>query len=105
MHTKGQRYEITEARATMWAQAKGIFREGTISGQLKKLNEELGELIDGLATDNEIGVKDSIGDMLVVLNNVANMKNLDLVECFEEAVDEIANRPGRMVGGVFVKDE
>ena len=33
------------------------------------------------------------------------MKRLDPEECLKLAYDKISNRSGKMVGGVFVKDE
>ena len=36
---------------------------------------------------------------------IADIYNLDFVECVESAYNEIANRKGKMIGGTFVKEE
>ena len=38
------------------------------------------------------------------LNNIAVDLNLDLTDCVEQAYNEIKNRKGKMVNGVFVKE-
>ena len=70
-----------------------------------KLMEEVGELAQGLAKDNLDQVVDSIGDVYVVLTILSMQLGLDIRECVEEAYEEIKGRQGRMVNGVFVKQE
>jgi NTP pyrophosphatase (non-canonical NTP hydrolase) len=89
----------------MWSHAKGIFRESHPDAQLIKLDEEYNELEEAIGDEDKMGVKDAIGDSMVVLNNIAKMHSLNLTECFEHAANEIKDRPGQMVEGVFVKDE
>lgn len=36
---------------------------------------------------------------------IADIYNLDFIECIESAYHEIANRKGKMIGGTFVKEE
>ena len=48
---------------------------------------------------------DSIGDAFVVLTILAAQKNLEIEECIAHAWDAIKDRKGRMVDGVFIKDE
>ena len=50
-------------------------------------------------------VRDEMGDVLVTLAIQANLWGLSLTECLEEAYNKINVRTGRMVDGVFVKDE
>ena len=49
-------------------------------------------------------VKDDIGDMIVVLINIAERNNLSLTQCLEEAYNDIKDRKGKMIDGVFVKE-
>ena len=49
-------------------------------------------------------IKDGIGDMVVVLTNLAELCDLTIEECVESAWDEISNRTGKMENGTFVKD-
>ena len=47
---------------------------------------------------------EAIGDIIVVLINIATRNNLTLEQCLEVAYNDIKHRTGKMVGGVFVKD-
>ena len=49
-------------------------------------------------------LQDDIGDMLVVLINIALRNKYDLYECLEVAWDDIKDRKGKMVDGVFIKE-
>ena len=49
-------------------------------------------------------IKDDIGDMLVVMLNIVERHGLSLSECLETAYDDIKDRKGKMVDGVFVKE-
>lgn len=97
--------EDVEYMVLAWATARNIFDEGTVDGQLVKLQEELDELKDACENEDRGGIKDAIGDCMVVLAIIAKMKDLDLRYCFESAFREIQPRRGRMKDGVFVKEE
>ena len=43
--------------------------------------------------------------MLVTIILLANIVGLDSVDCLSDAYEEIKNRKGKMVNGLFVKDE
>src|SRR5699024_1238484 len=73
-------------------------------GQALKLGEEFGELFEGLAKDNEDLTKDAIGDMYVVMTILSQQLGFTVEECIDIAYDEIKDRKGRMVDGVFVKE-
>ena len=70
--------------------------------QFAKLIQEAGELSDNICKGNDIS--DDIGDMIVVLINIAERNNLSIQECLQQAWDDIKDRKGRMVDGVFVKE-
>ena len=72
--------------------------------QALKLGEELGELFEGLVKGNEDLIKDSIGDIYVVLTILSQQLGFTIEECIETAYDEIKDRKGKMIGGVFVKE-
>ena len=87
-----------------WARNKEL-DQAQPEKQMLKLMEEVGELAQGLAKDNLDQVVDSIGDVYVVLTILSMQLGLDIRECVEEAYEEIKGRQGRMVNGVFVKQE
>lgn len=75
------------------------------SKQTIKLGEEFGELCQGMVKSNFDQVIDSIGDMYVVLTILSMQLGVDLGYCAQVAYDEIVDRKGKMINGVFVKDE
>ena len=72
--------------------------------QMLKLQEEIGELAEGMVKGDEALVVDSIGDILVVLTGLTLQLDLDLEYCLRTAYNEIADRKGEVINGVFVKE-
>ena len=88
-----------------WAGERGLYTKGDTKTQFCKLMEEAGELGRAvLKNDNEEFV-DAIGDMVVVLTNMAHLGGTTIEECIDAAYKVISKRTGRMVNGTFVKDE
>ena len=50
-------------------------------------------------------VIDAIGDMVVVLTNLAHLQGVHIETCIAEAYKVISKRKGKMINGTFVKDE
>lgn len=73
--------------------------------QFLKLVEELGELANGMARHNTELIIDSIGDIYVVLTILSMQLDLDVEKCIDQAYNEIKDRKGKMINGVFVKQE
>lgn len=91
-------------KVTAWSEQKLIFKNGRRETQFLKLMEEAGELASSIAKNHD--VRDDIGDMLVVLNNLAQMSGTTLEECLGIAYYQIKDRKGYLNGnGVFIKDE
>ncbi|MBD8028166.1 MazG-like family protein [Ureibacillus sp. Re31] len=87
-----------------WAKERKL-DEAQPEKQMLKLIEEVGELAQGLAKANLDQVIDSIGDVYVVLTILAMQMDLDIKDCIEQAYEEIKNRKGKTVNGVFIKEE
>ncbi|MHC3753067.1 MazG-like family protein [Streptococcus suis] len=64
-----------------WSSAKG-FDKSDARKQMLKLFEEFGELNAGIAKNNTTLIKDSIGDVMVVLTILCQQLNLDAREIF-----------------------
>jgi phosphoribosyl-ATP pyrophosphohydrolase len=88
-----------------WANVRGIVKKGNDKVQYVKLMEEAGELAQALLKDNDNEIKDAIGDMVVVLTNLASLRGFKIEDCINYAYKEIANRTGKMINGTFVKDK
>jgi NTP pyrophosphatase (non-canonical NTP hydrolase) len=87
-----------------WAFARGL-HTGDKSRQMLKLMEETGELAAAVARYNIDGIIDSIGDIYVVLVILAMQFGLNIDDCIREAYEEIKDRKGKLINGVFVKEE
>lgn len=72
--------------------------------QMLKMQEELGELAEGIAKGKQDMIVDSIGDVYVVLVILSKQLGLDVRDCVQVAYDEIKDRQGKMKDGVFVKE-
>lgn len=87
-----------------WAKDRNLDK-ADCKAQMLKLVEESGELAEGIAKDRPDQIKDSIGDVFVVLTILAEQLGLDLTDCVGLAYNEIKDRKGKMVNGVFVKEQ
>ena len=91
------------ADCTKWSEDRLIFKNGRRETKFLKLAEEMGELASNIAQNRD--VRDDLGDILVVLNNVAVMSGTTLEECLGIAYYQIKDRKGFLNGnGVFVRD-
>ena len=86
-----------------WANERGIYDKGNSHTQYVKLMEEAGELAAALLSNDKPEIVDALGDIVVVLTNLAKLEGLDIENCVDSAYNEIANRNGSMVNGTFVK--
>jgi len=86
-----------------WHHDRNLIEGSTDKDQTLKLLQELGELSDSVCKGNDI--RDDIGDMLVVMINIIERNNLTFEDCLEKAWDDIKDRKGRMIDGIFVKSE
>lgn len=91
-------------RIRRWAQDRNLIDGSDPFRQSVKLFEELGELAAGVARNRPEAIKDGIGDAVVVLTIIAAQHGMTIEDCIEAAWDEIKDRRGRMIDGVFVKE-
>ena len=87
-----------------WAATRGLYDKGNSHTQYVKLQEEAGELAKALLKNDKPEIIDAIGDIVVVLTNLAHLEGYDIEYCIDEAYKVIAARTGKMVNGTFVKD-
>ena len=89
-------------KIAQWHHDRNLIDGSTDKDQYMKLIQEAGELSDNICKGRDIS--DDIGDMMVVLINIATRNNLSITECLDAAYNDIKDRKGRMVDGVFVKE-
>ena len=88
-----------------WAKDRGIYKTGDSKTQYVKLMEEAGELAQALLKKDNPEIVDAIGDMVVVLTNLAELEGYRIEDCIQSAYNVIRSRQGKMINGTFVKDE
>ncbi len=97
--------ELTQ-NISNWHRARKITINGNSNTQTIKLGEEYGELCSGIVRGNKDLIKDSIGDMFVVLVAIAELEGMTLEECVKSSYQEIKDRRGYLnEDGVFIKEE
>ncbi len=90
-------------RIKQWHHDRNLIDGSDDKSQFAKLIQEAGELSDSICKGKDI--KDDIGDMIVVLINIAERNDVSLTECIKTAWEDIKDRKGMMRDGVFVKQD
>jgi len=88
----------------IWAKDRGLYDKGNSHTQYVKLQEEAGELAQAILKQDRPEIIDAIGDMVVVLTNLAHLEGFTIEDCIDSAYTEIATRKGKMLNGTFVKE-
>lgn len=88
-----------------WAQERNLIEGSDLKSQFVKLIEEAGELANAIAKNNKDEFADAIGDMFVVLTIMAAQNDMLVEDCIAKAYIEISHRKGKMVDGIFIKEE
>ena len=97
---KDSKFDLIRA----WATERGLYHGGDTKTQYCKLMEEAGELGRAILKEDNSEFVDAIGDMVVVLTNLAHLGGVSIEHCIESAYNEIKNRKGKMKNGTFVKN-
>ena len=98
-------YANVEIDVIRWGEARGIVQNSTPYAQAVKTREELIELFTAIAKGDRAEMADAYGDILVTLVMGCACADLDLVECFKGAYEEIKDRKGYLNSdGIFVKE-
>ena len=115
-----------------WAEQRELYKKGDTKTQFLKLMEEVGELGKAILNKDVEETKDAIGEIVIVLTNLTELANKDIFvkdvklgtthggkfniyheiglditieDCINSAYDVIAKRKGKMINGIFVKNE
>jgi len=107
---KNMKYEELQKKVIEWAKDRNILENSNAIKQISKTQEELDETLDALkrleqGEESILEVADGIGDMLVTIILLGKIVGLDSVDCLADAYDEIKDRKGKMVNGLFVKEK
>jgi len=107
INTEELNYQVPETieLITYWHYDRNLIKGTNDLAQLKKLREEVNELFYSIGKkQNPI---DDIGDIIVVLINIAERNELSIWQCLSHAYNDIKDRTGRIddVTGMYVKDK
>jgi NTP pyrophosphatase (non-canonical NTP hydrolase) len=91
-------------RIRVWAHARNLIEGSDNKSQFLKLLEEIGELSHAIQKNDEAEFIDAVGDVIVVLTIMAAQRNVTTEQCIDAAWEQIKDRKGKMVNGVFVKE-
>jgi NTP pyrophosphatase (non-canonical NTP hydrolase) len=103
MGNKG--FNELEENVIFWAKDRGLLDNPTPlhkATQALKCVSEVGEFANHAARG--FCIKDDIGDIVVTLIINAALHNTSVEKCLELAWNEIKDRKGKMINGVFVKE-
>ncbi len=85
-----------------WALDRNLVDGSDAKNQFHKLIQECGELSDSICKKKD--PSDDIGDIMVVLIIMCQQLGVDLENCLYVAYQDIKDRKGMMIDGVFVKE-
>ena len=105
--------DVLARKIAIWAHDRKIPGNSTAVAQLAKLMEEHGELAAAIcrlpkgepSQEDLVPLKDAVGDMTVVLIVICEVLGITYSHCVAMAYEEIKDRRGVMVDGVFIKEE
>lgn len=101
----GLTFEEVEHKVIDWGECRSLYLKSNIHAQMRKLSEEMRELLIAVDDCDRDRTIDAIGDMIVVLTHIAKFTRLPLTNCYIHAYNEIKDRRGTMINGLFVKEE
>lgn len=93
-----------EELITQWATERGLFDPPRPIPQALKTQEELDELFAAIKAEDKAEIVDAIGDIVVTLVIQARIHGYTLSECMWAAWEQIKDRKGKTVNGMFIKD-
>ena len=97
-------YADVQMKVIQWGEARQIVQNSTPFAQATKTQEELNELFEAFESGDREAMADAYGDILVTLVMGCACADLDLVECFKGAYNEIKDRKGYLSKeGLFIK--
>ena len=91
-------------RVRQWASDRNLIEGSKPKDQLAKGIEELGELAAGIIRGDMAKIEDSIVDEVVVMRIIAAQYGIDWDQCLEKGWDQIKDRKGWTIDGVFHKE-
>jgi len=98
-------YAQVEMEVIRWGEARQIVQNSNPMAQAMKTREEAEELFDAILINDREAMKDAYGDIWVTLVMGCACADLDPLECFKHAYEQIKDRKGYLSPeGIFIKE-
>ncbi len=91
-------------KIVQWGEDRNLIKGSTPEKQFLKLSEEMGELATAIFKSDKPEQIDAVGDMVVVLTLLSKQLGFTMEEAIKSAYNEIKDRKGKMINGIFVKE-
>lgn len=91
------------AQIQQWAIDRNL-QTSDKKSQLVKVVEEVGEVAAAIARGDDELLQDAIGDVFVTIVVLSQCSGLDFTECVQHAYNQIKDRKGKLVDGIFIKE-
>ncbi len=101
---KGKSYP-RNAEIIQFFEDKGLYERTDFLSQFKKLEEEVDELKDALLLGDDEQVLNEAGDVYITLLNTLHSCGLTMEQAVNYSTNKILKRSGKVVNGVFIKDQ
>ena len=98
-------FERLKQKIHTWGLERDLYKEGTISGQIKKLIEESEEVEQAFKEGDIDELEKEIGDVQVVVVNLCKMLETTPERCLFRSYEKIKDRKGIMRNGTFIKEK
>lgn len=96
-------FEYWQEKILKWAQDRNLLEGSSPKEQFHKLIQEAAELSESLCKNKD--PIDDYGDIMVVLIIMMAQSGVAVTDALAYAYEEIKDRKGKMVNGVFIKEE
>ena len=98
-------FEREASKVGVWFWRKDLMNTSTALLQHDKMIEEVQELRVEITCGDAASIEDELGDVFFTACVQAEMWGLDPATCLAKAVAKVTARKGKMVDGMFVKDQ
>ncbi|AXY24926.1 hypothetical protein CL176_02180 [Suicoccus acidiformans] len=92
-----------EKSISEWSIARNLHTQDP-NAQFTKVEEEVAEIGEALESGDKTELMDAIGDTFVTIVILAQQSGLSFLDCVRMAYNEIKDRKGQLIDGVFVKE-
>ena len=98
-------FSMIEMDVIRWGEDRQIVQHSNPYAQALKTLEEVQELLDAIQAKDREAMIDAYGDILVTLVMGCACADLDPLECFKHAYEQIKDRKGYLSPeGIFIKE-